>query len=926
MPKVIQSSLSGGEVSLAVGARVDIGKYKTSLAICENAFVQVQGGVSNRPGFQFVAECKSGTLTTRLIPFSYNTEQTYILEFGDLYMRIIKDAGQVLTGTPKTITAVTAANPAVVTSTAHGFANGADVYVTGVVGMTQLNGRTMRVANQAANTFELTDYDGNNINSTAYTAYASGGTAEAIYQITTTYTTAQLFELEYTQSADVMTIVHKSHAPANLTRSGHATWTLTDITFAPSQTFPTAIAVSANATGAVVERYVVTSVNDENGEESLIGISPGTAITAITAANPPVVTSTSHGLTNLDEIEIQGVVGMTEVNNLRFKVGNKTANTFELQNLSRVNINGSGYSAWTSGGTVYPCYDKITNSAATKDNTITWTAATGAVSYNIYNEKDGIFGFIGRSEIDSFTDNNIDPDLEDTPPRFKNPFVGTGNQPSVVNFFKQRKLYARSTNNTQRLWFTQTANLNNLGVSSPTKDDDAITVTIANLQVNEIKHAVQLGELIIFTTGGEWLVKGVDGVITPTTIQIDPQTYYGSTSLKPITAGDLVLFMSPGWIVRDIGYKFETDSYSGNDVSVLARHMFDSYTFTDWAYAQAPHSIVCAVRSDGIMCSLTYAKEQEVFAWSRYITRGDFKAVASIQEDDDDFMYVIVQRKIGTRTRQYIERLHDHDFENIQDAFFVDSGLKRDNPITITGYTKANPVVVTATSHGMSNGDIVDINGIFVVDLTENQGKALSTQVAGLGYTIANVAANTFELQLNGANVDGTAFSTYHSAGEVRVATTTASGLWHLEGESVVGLANGYVTGAMTVVNGGVTLPNAASRVAVGLSYAAEIETLMMDNATPLNTVQGRIKKMTRLTLRLENTMGLWTGPDRTHMREARFGLPSLYGQELSMITGDKDITLSPSWNKNGQIVIQQRDPLPMTINGIIPDVVIGGN
>ena len=188
------------------------------------------------------------------------------------------------------------------------------------------------------------------------------------------------------------------------------------------------------------------------------------------------------------------------------------------------------------------------------------------------------------------------------------------------------------------------------------------------------------------------------------------------------------------------------------------------------------------------------------------------------------------------------------------------------------------------------------------------------------------MTTNTFELQLNGSNVNGTAFATYKSGGNVRLASTTVTGLWHLEGESVVGLANGYVTGEMTVASGAVTLPNAASRVSVGLPYTSEVETLKLDSGKPLDTLQGRNKKMTRLTLRLEDTMGLWHGPDRDHMREARFGLPALYGQELAMVTEDKDVTLSPSWNKNGQIVVQQRDPLPMTLNGIIPDVVLGGN
>ena len=926
MPKIIQSSLSGGEVSSAVGARVDIGKYKSSLEICENAFAQVHGGVSNRPGLQYVCECASGSLSTRIIPFQFNTEQTYILEFGNLYMRVVKDGGQVLNGTAKNITAVTRADPGVATSSSHGFSDGDDVYVTGVAGMTQLNGRTVRVANKATNTFELNDYDGNNINTTDYTAYSSAGTAEPVYEIVTPYTTAQVFELKFVQSADVMTIVHKDHEPAELTRTGDAAFTLTDIVFAPEQVFPTAVSVGANTAGSETERYVVTAVNDENAEESLAGIAAGTAISDITSATPPVVTASSHGLTNVDEVEIQGVSGMTEVNNLRFKVSNKTANTFEIQDLSRVDIVGAGYTAYSSGGTVYPAYDKITNGAATRDNTITWTAVSNAVSYNVYHEKDGIFGFIGRSEIDSFTDNNIDADLEDTPPKFRNPFVGTNEKPSTVGYFQQRRLFGSSTNKKQRMWLTQTANHYNLGVSSPTKDDDSITVTIASLQVNEIRHMVQLRELVVLTSGGEWLAGGVDGVVTPSTFQIEPQTYYGSEQLPPITAGDIVLFMQPGWTVRDLGYKFETDSYNGNDVSILARHMFDNYAFVDWDYAQAPHSIVWAVRSDGIVCAMTHVKEQEIFAWSRHITDGDFKSVASVQEDDDDFMYAVVQRKIGTRTRQYIERLHDHDFTNIQDAFFVDSGLSLNTPITITGFTNANPIVVTAAAHGLSNDDTVDITGIEVVDTTADQGRSADTEIEGIGYTVANKTTNTFELRLNAANVDGTGFKVYDSGGQVRKAVTSVSGLWHLEGESVVGLANGYATGALTVADGTVTLPNAASRVHLGLNYTSTIKTLKLDNANPLDTVQGRNKKLTRLTLRLEDTMGLWHGPDLTHMREAKFGLPALYGQELSMITGDKHITLSPSWNKNGQIVIQQRDPLPMTILGINPDVVVGGN
>jgi hypothetical protein len=43
-------------------------------------------------------------------------------------------------------------------------------------------------------------------------------------------------------------------------------------------------------------------------------------------------------------------------------------------------------------------------------------------------------------------------------------------------------------------------------------------------------------------------------------------------------------------------------------------------------------------------------------------------------------------------------------------------------------------------------------------------------------------------------------------------------------------------------------------------------------------------------------------------------------------VTGDKGVTMSPSWNKDGYVVVQQRDPLPMNLLALIPDVAVGGN
>ncbi len=844
MVKVIQPNLAGGEVSDAIAARVDIDKYKTSVYKCENFFPQVHGGLTNRPGLQFIAEAK-GTGTTRLIPFEFNTTQTYVLEFGDQYMRVFKDAGQVLdTSVSLTVTGATAADPVVITtSTAHGLSTGASVYITGVAGMTQLNGRTFNITSLTATTFSIQNSAGADVDGSAYTAYTSGGTADKVFELATPYVAADIFELEYVQSADVMTITHPNYAPRDLTRTDHDVWTLSTITFAPSQAAPTGVSVTATG-GSTTFTYAVTAVNEETLEESL-----------------PATGSSS------------------------------------------------------------------TSKDAGWDNTVTWTAAAGAGTYNIYREENGIYGFVGRAEGTSFNDDNIDPDGGDTPPKARNPFNAAGDYPSTVGYHQQRRIFANTDNDTQKFFMSQTGNISNMSFSSPQKDDDAITVTIASRQVNEIRHFVSLSDLVILTSGGEWLVEGIDGVITPSGIQVKPQSYYGSTSLTPIVAGDIVIYMQPGQTVRDLGYKYESDSYSGNDLSVLARHLFDYNTLSDWSFAQAPHNLVWCVRDDGICLSLTYSREQNVFGWARHTTQGDFKSVAAIREGDDDFSYFLVERTVNGSTMKYVERMQTRDFTDIQDSFFVDSGLTLDNPVDISGFTNANPVVITtATAHGLTNGDTVDISGIKVSDSSTTRGWAYDTDLEGSGYTVANVTNTTFELQNNGSNVDGTAFNTYHSGGKVREAVTSISGLWHLEGQAVVALGNGYVERNLTVSNGGITLQNKASRVHIGLPYTSEMQTLRIDNGNVLDTIQGRNKKISRLSIRFEQSLGGWYGPDLDHMREIKYGLPAQYGQTPDWITGDKDLTMSPSWNKDGQIVIQQRDPLPMTLLALIPEVIPGGN
>ena len=927
MTKLIQPSFAGGEISEAVAARVDIDKYNSSLSKCENMYVQTSGGISNRPGLEYVCEVKDSTQTVRLIPFEYNTSQTYTLEFGDFYMRVITGGGLVVDSTAiKVISGATAANPVVVTSTGHTLSNGDEVFISSVAGMVELNARQFKIANVLTNTFELQDMASVDIDGSAYTAYTSAGTASLVYEIATPFAQADLADLQYVQSADVMTFTHPSYAPRELTRTGNDAWTFTQIVFQPEQTYPTSVSSSANTTGAVTERYVVTAVGYDTAEESLRGVGSSWTISGATQANPVVITVTGHGISEGNEFHIDSVVGMTELNGQRFKANNVLTNSIELTDSQGQDVDGTGYTAYSSAGSAYLTYTELTNGAVTADNDVTWAKVTGAESYNIYKYDNGTFGFIGKSEELTFTDDNIEADLTDTPPKTRNPFVSSTSYPSTAGFYQQRRIFGNSTDKTQRNWFTQIANFYNFSVSSPAKDSDAITATIAALKVNEIRHYIPLTELVVLTSGGEWVISGVDDSITPNSIQVKPQSYYGSTWLKPIVAGDVAIFMQPGQTVRDLGYKFETDAYAGNDISILARHLFEDNTVVDWDFAPAPYSILWGVRDDGILVAQTYLREQEIYGWHRHTTRGHFKSVATVRESVADISYFIVERSVVGRTAKYIERMDERTFSDIQDAFFVDSGVRVNTPISMSTFTAADPVVITANNHNLSNGDTVDISDVNIIDLTENTAQAPATLLNGTGYTVANVTTHTFELQNNGVDVDGTLFGSYDDGGYVRLASTSVGNLWHLEGESVTALANGYVVKDLTVASGKITLPDAASRVSVGFPYTCEIETLRLDAGSGSETIQGSDKKIARLTVRVDQTLGFWAGPDADHMREAKFGLPALLGQPPEMVNGDKNVTLSPHWGKDGKYVIQQRDPLPLTILSLIPDAIMGGN
>jgi hypothetical protein len=104
--KLTQPSFTGGEISPSLYARVDLARYATSLKTCRNFIVSSYGGVYNRPGTRFRAASKNNG-KVRLIPFQFNTTQTYVIELGALYARFYANGAPVVDGDGNPVEIVT---------------------------------------------------------------------------------------------------------------------------------------------------------------------------------------------------------------------------------------------------------------------------------------------------------------------------------------------------------------------------------------------------------------------------------------------------------------------------------------------------------------------------------------------------------------------------------------------------------------------------------------------------------------------------------------------------------------------------------------------------------------------------------------------------------------------------------------------------
>lgn len=265
--------------------------------------------------------------------------------------------------------------------------------------------------------------------------------------------------------------------------------------------------------------------------------------------------------------------------------------------------------------------------------------------------------------------------------------------PQTLCFFQDRLCFGGTKKQPYMVWMSRTGDYGNFSVekaSGTVTDDSAVALAFVSRKQFKILHLIASTDLIVLTAGNEWTVSGSD-TVTPSKAVPKMQTTRGCSAVEPLMIGGRIVFVQGrGSTVRDMAYSYETDSYGGNDLTLLAKHIIENVQIVDSAYKQEPDSTIYFVRSDGTMACLSYIMEQKVYAWSTIETQGKIEAVAAVQEGDEDIIYLVVQREINGAIVRNIEYLAKNPAKsnNPDDYIMLDNAIEYSTAEKSSGETE----------------------------------------------------------------------------------------------------------------------------------------------------------------------------------------------------------------------------------------------
>ncbi|MCC8190791.1 MAG: hypothetical protein LIP77_09200 [Planctomycetes bacterium] len=709
-----QFSFNRGELDPALHGRSDWKYYSSGAEELRNLITRPQGGATKRGGLRLVAAALSDATPSYLIPFRFSVQQSYMLEFGDRALRIIKDGGLVVypEDHERAGEVVVVESPYPVEAVPElRHAQTADVMI-----FTHPDFPPRRLARH-----DHHDWRFDNLITTDRTAtpqnlrlVVSGGD-DARYVVTAWSAAAG----ESTPS-DPVTAVNAAaiEEPDGELPFSELYWWLyeRDYSYMP-----------ADLTFHYKGPYeLIDFLKDCGYRDYFGGIQIDEKGNRWQFARPDGTYNITIWWTNGD------YSGLVE--ECLYACDNGWAGNVKPSLVSQIAVYVRAYNAGL---------------AKTRISELVWDAVEAAEIYRIYrlNSTSGLGAYclIGETSETAFTDENLSQQPTGLPEETEY-FLGVDDYPGVCAFFEQRLILGRTNNQPTTFWGSDTGLYNSFTRHTPIEDTDCYEFTLASGEMNELHWIVPLNELLLGTSGGEWKAGGNGGAITPSNINARVQSWYGCSALEPVVAGRTVVFAGRSRrTIRSFSYSLEADGYSGRDLTAYAGHLFVGRTIVSLCHQQDPSDLLWAVMSDGALLSCTFMPEEEVMSWSRHETAGRFESIgALVGMDGCDQIYFCVAREVGGVTRRFIEVM-DPAADAVtapEPGFFLDCGLTYEGAAvgSVSGMDHLDGMLVDCLADGNVFTDLPVQDG----RVTLPDGFTAGTIHVGLPYT---AALTTLELE-----------------------------------------------------------------------------------------------------------------------------------------------------------------------------------
>lgn len=742
-------SFNTGELSPQIDSRSDVKKYSSGCRDMDNMLPRIYGSAERRPGTKYIASTKIVNdvyQKVRLVAFQYSDAIAYICEFGPDYIRFFYDGGRVV-GT---------------TTTPTDWADDT-AYIMGQFVTDTEDDDTVYRCLVAHTSVDGGAHDNPVDNPTDWIEAALDDDDYPIAETPSPYREDDLFELQFRQSADVMWIVHPEHAPRKLTRTTATSFDLSTIDF---------------TNGPFMLRNDLANDDD-------VTITPSATTGDITLTASSAVFHTEH-------ISLPGALfKLTQARATTETSGSKTSPTggvigsaIDIKGTFTFNTHGTwtgtvklqrnkDSEGWETFRTYLSTNDRNIQYSGTEEeddvqyriNVTSITSGTINADLTVNNSTQDGIARITSIESNTVANATVLTDFASTTAS-KRWAEGSWSKyrgyPAAFTFFEERAVYAGTQGDIiegvagepQTVWLSASGDFEDF--DDGLKDSDSFSLTMSADKMNAIRWLSALEALVLGTIGGEWRIRAtaLDEELTPTNFNVRQQTTRGSKKIQPLPVGDATLFVDyVGRKIRELTYSDEKQKFVSPDLSALAEHITLT-GITCLAYQRNPDSIVWSTLVNGELLSMTYERDQDVVAWGRHPIGGSFgsgspvaESVAVIPGTSEDEVWISVKRTVNEGTVRYIEQLQPRVSVDIEDSFFVDSGLKFDggDAVDIEDIEVTDGTVTVTVETWPTDGDGNDLGNGSHIYITDVGGM---TEVDGY-YTMRNVDTDalTFTLE-----------------------------------------------------------------------------------------------------------------------------------------------------------------------------------